>query len=398
MKGAAVSWFYAGAAHSSPPPRRRRRCALQENTSSNATAALPAPGDAGSGGGKAAGGEAAAPPRSCLDALWGLLQQRERLQREQPAALAKLLQVLAAFWQSSGAAFRAVAVLQRQPGLWAHLTGLLEDASRAPPPAPPAEAGAAAAWVAAEPAAALVSAEGCALQIVAAECYTWVASGASSAPAGMPAELVAFLRRLPADLLPQLLQRYGAPQPTAALLLRAQRAAAAGGLQLLGTALSDDTLWRSMGDGASLAPRLAAAAAPLLRRFATNAEAARVLAEQAPQLAARSFPASPAATAVARLVMQQAEVPERVAADRELGAAFVYDAQLLQKRLGAVLVQQLDALQGLSGGWRVGCVCSGEGCVCVRQVASGGRQQGCASGEGAGVRPATAVCPPLHRP
>jgi hypothetical protein len=40
--------------------------------------------------GAASGGKG---PRSCLDALWELLQQRERLQKERPAVLAKLLQV-----------------------------------------------------------------------------------------------------------------------------------------------------------------------------------------------------------------------------------------------------------------------------------------------------------------
>ena len=69
---------------------------MQENQSSNAS---------GSGGGAGAIVPAAAAkagcaaasvgkgPRSCLDALWELLQQRERLQKEQPEVLAKLLQV-----------------------------------------------------------------------------------------------------------------------------------------------------------------------------------------------------------------------------------------------------------------------------------------------------------------
>ena len=50
--------------------------------------------------------------------------------------------------------------------------------------------------------------------------------------------------------------------------------------------------------------------------------------------------------------MRQAEVPERLAADRDLGRAFVYVAALLQRRLGGVLVGQLDQLQALSGAWR----------------------------------------------
>ena len=242
--------------------------------------------------------------------------------------------MLAAFWQSSGAAFRAVAVLQRQPGLWGHIAGLLEAAGKAGALSLPAlrggeaeEASGAAAWAVQEAAAALLAAEASALQIAAAECYTWAAGG-SAAPAGMPPELSAFLAQLPAGLAPQLLERYALPLPTAGLLAAAQQAAAAGGLQLLGAALSDEALWRSMAEGAGLAPQLAAAAKPLLRQFGSQAEAARMLADHAPQIAARNFGSQHSAVAIARLVMRQAEVPERVAPDCELGRAFVYDAQV----------------------------------------------------------------------
>ncbi|KAL4443613.1 hypothetical protein ABPG75_011350 [Micractinium tetrahymenae] len=334
----------------------------KENKSGNAGAAQPAGSGASAKGSGRAPGKTAA-PRSCLDALWELLQRREQLQKEQPAVLAKLLQVLSAFWQSSGAAFRAVAVLQRQPELWGHITGLLEAAASARHVALPAlrggeaeEAAGAAAWAGQEPAAALVAAEAYALQILAAECYTWASASAASggsggsgtAPSGMPAEVAALLRRLPAQLVPQLLERYSLPLPTTGLLGAAQQAAAAAGLQLLGAALSDEALWRSMAEGASLTPQLAAAAQPLLQQFGSQAEAARALADHAAQIAARNFRTQRSAVAIAQLVMQQAEVPERVAADREFGAAFVYDTQLFQRRIGGVLVQQLDQLQGLA--------------------------------------------------
>jgi hypothetical protein len=208
------------------------------------------------------------------------------------------------------------------------------------------EAAAAAAALAAQDSlAALVSAEAFALQIVAAECYAWAADGAGSPPA----ELSSFLQQLPANLVPQLLERYCTTLPTASLLLGAQRAAAATGLQLLGVALSDETLWRSSAEGASLAPLLGAAAQPLLRQFGSNSDAARMLCEQAPQLAAANFPSRPAASSISRLIMQQAEVPARVAADREFGRGFVYNSQLLRQRLGGVLVHQLDELSDLSG-------------------------------------------------
>ncbi|PRW56624.1 Nucleoporin NUP188 like isoform B [Chlorella sorokiniana] len=324
----------------------------KENKSSNTGGGDDA---AAAGGGGSKPSKAPAAPRSCLDALWDLLQQRERLQKEQPAVLAKLLQVLAAFWQSSGAAFRAVAVLQRQPGLWGHVAGLLEAAGTAGALSLPAlqagqagDANAAATWANQEATAALLAAEASALQIAAAECYTWAAGG-GGAPAGMPAELSTFIGKLPAGLAPQLLERYSLPLPTASLLASAQQAAAAGGLQLLGAALSDEALWRSMAEGAGLAPQLAAAAQPLLRQFGSQAEAARMLADQAPQIAARNFGSQHSMVGIAQLVMRQAEVPERVASDAEFGRTFVYDSQLFGRRLGSVLLQQLDQLRGLSG-------------------------------------------------
>ena len=68
--------------------------ALQENQSSNASGSSGGAGAIAPVGGKASGAASGGKgPRSCLDALWELLQQRERLQKEQPAVLAKLLQV-----------------------------------------------------------------------------------------------------------------------------------------------------------------------------------------------------------------------------------------------------------------------------------------------------------------
>lgn len=227
--------------------------------------------------------------------------------------LAKLLQVLSAFWQSSGAAFRAVAVLQRQPGLWGHISGVVEAAASTGQLALPtlrggeAEAAAATAWVDQEQAAGLVAAEAYALQILAAECYVWAGAdgrsggGSGSAPAGMPTEVAALLRRLPAGLVPHLLERYSLPLPTAGLLGAAQQAASAAGLQLLGAALSDEALWRSMAEGASLAPQLAAAAQPLLQQFGSQAEAARVLAEHSAQIAARNFSTQRSAVAISQV-------------------------------------------------------------------------------------------------
>lgn len=244
-----------------------------------------------------------------------------------------------------------MAVLQRQPGLWGHIAGLLESAAAAGALSlPVARSGESpAAWIEQEPTAALLAAEAHALQIAAAECYTRAAVGGAAA-AGMPAELTALLGKLPAELAPKLLERYCLPLPTAALLAAGQQAAAAGGLQLLGAALSDEALWRSMAEGASLAPQLAAAAQPLLQQCGSQADAAHMLADHAPQIAARNFGSQPSAVAIAQLVMRQAEVPPRLAADREFGRSFAYDAPLFGRRMGGVLVSQLEHLRGL-GPW-----------------------------------------------
>jgi hypothetical protein len=72
---------------------------LQENAGGNAAAGPKAEGGApkaeGSAPKPAGSGGKGSPtgPRGCLDALWELLQARQRLQAEQPAVLAKLLQV-----------------------------------------------------------------------------------------------------------------------------------------------------------------------------------------------------------------------------------------------------------------------------------------------------------------
>ena len=272
--------------------------------------------------------------------------------------------MLSAFWQSSGGAYRAVVVLQRQPGLWGLLAGLLDGAATAPPIAPPvltsgetrrpgdeaAEAAAVAAWVGLEGETALVLAEACALQILAVECHTWAgaAGGPASSSGGMPTEVAALLRRLPGGLVPPLLRRYSLPLPTAQLLLAAQQAAAAAGLQLLGAAMLDDTVWRSMAVGAALPPLLASAAQPLLARFGGDqALAAQELSADAAAVAAVEFRTQPATVAVARLVLRQGEVPARVAGDCPLGRGFVFDSMQFKRRLGSGLMQQLDELSRL---------------------------------------------------
>ena len=364
----------------------------------------------GKGGRAGASGPA---PYSCLDALCGLLQEWKRLRAAAPSALAKFLQVLAALWQAGPSAQRPLSLLQQQPGLWGCVAGLLAAAAAEgqltlPAAAAGAEGGdaeaaaAAACWAVQGDAAALLEAEGYALQVAAAECYGWgagattaavrdrgkqgegggegggaaVGAGASSStaspgdlPAGLPAELAAFARKVsgstdgacaPPGVATALLRRYCSALPSLPLVAGLQRAAAAAGLQLLGAALGDEALWLSVGAGEGLLPLLAASAEPLLRQLGSQGEASRLLSEHAEALAARGLAAATASAAtaegqrpppeaaaadVAAALLRQAEVPERLAPDREVGPAYVYDAAMFGRRAGAALVQEQPLLQ-----------------------------------------------------
>lgn len=367
--------------------------AEKENTDGNAAAGKAGGAEAaGAGGnGKAAAPAAApvagpvrksskaAPPlHSCLDALWELLQHWRTLREEAPAALAKLMQVLAALWHAGDAAYRALSLLQQQAGLWPCLIGLLaaaeeEGALQPLPAAGPEEEGGegkALSWAAHSVAAAQLEAEGYALQIVAAECYSWGAAAAAAGtsagaglPTGLPPDLASFAKQAAGGGpgAAALLRRYCSPQLSSQVVGSLQCAAAAAGLQLLGAALGDEALWYSLGVGEGLLPLLAAAAAPLRRQFGADAEAARALEQHAEAVAARDLAVAAAAggegggsaAAVAAALLRQAEVPERLAADREFGPAFIYDAALFNRRAGATLVHELPLLQALPA-WLAG--------------------------------------------
>jgi hypothetical protein len=327
---------------------------VQENRDANAgdaSALVPVKLEAGGGGGGGGGG---AP--SCLDALWVLVQDADRLRREQPYALAKTLQVVAALWQSGGASYRALAALQRKPGLWEALVAVVQAGAGAGALAPGEEEGGPQWWASQEAACWTLQAEAWALQVLGAECFMWAgaagAGGRGAAPgAGLPPAVAALLGGGGAGGADHLLRRYCRPLPSARLLAELQRHAAAAGAQLLGAALADEELWPSMAAGASAVAALAAAARPLTARHVGGADAARALGALSERLAAEAGPwAAPGVAALAGVLLAQAEAPARVSGDREAGPTFVYDAPTFNRRVGTVFVRHVPAV-GALGAW-----------------------------------------------
>lgn len=321
---------------------------MQENKSDNTSIVGPA---------KEGSKKKVKPARSCLDALWSLLQQSQDLAVNDPFILAKALQVVAALWQSGGPGASSLALLQQQDGFWKMLVGVIEGGVGADAAfAVPADRGAQqpAAWTELRNDCWRVTAEAYALQIIAGELFAWAAAAGSeesnqSAKGGTaPPEVADFATNRVAAVLPYLLERYCKLLPTSSVVADTQRVAAAAGLQLLSTAVENEVLWVTLQSGSSLVSSLSALVQPSLARCGSSGEAAAELVRQYNDLLAEGGRLqTPALRAVAELMLAQAEVPPRVASDGEYGAAFVYDAALFGRRVGAALAHEASLLGDL---------------------------------------------------
>lgn len=324
---------------------------------------------------------------SCLDALWSLLQNWESLLKRDnsPFALAKAMQVVAALWQSGGPAYRAISVLQRQPGFWAVVTGILEhtaavgsvpgqDSNRislldsfldqkiggdAPSTAGSGLA-AAEKWVGMKTECWKVATEIAAMQVLAAECFVWqnnnnnnVATASALSHHKMPSELYEFVvqGKLQA-LVPRLLKRYCLVVPNiTGLESDAARLATATAAQLIETSIHDQALWASVQAGPCLISKLASITELELRNCKEQAQVAAglysistaVLGEGGDQ----AVQSRPALRALADCILTQAETPQRLAPIAHYGSKYIYDASLLGRRVGAALAQETPLLSDL---------------------------------------------------
>lgn len=304
--------------------------------------------------------------QSTLDDLWTLVQDLHNVTANQPYRAAKTLQVISAMWQSGGPAARAILLLRQQDGFWKAIVGVIESAAAAEPLCK-CISSQTDSWMAVEADCWRVTAEAYAIQIVAAEWYMWASLSNSehseksttlltpSPPPtkGVPAEVTQLLHSSASSApsaLPLLLKRYCTALPSAVLLEDVQRVAAAAGLQILGTAIQDSALWASLQIGTSFVPGLAAAAQTVVGSFDSPIDAAAGLARRSAELLARGGRVrGPAMHAVTDAMVSLAVVPSRIAADREYGADFAYDASAFLRHVGSALGHACPVAVDLQG-------------------------------------------------
>ncbi len=323
---------------------------------------------------------------SCLDALWSLLQRWESLLNESPFALAKAMHVISSLWQSGGPGYRAISVLQRQPGFWAVIVGilesshtnrgagssslvdiLLENESLGGGVSTAAGSGLAAAekWVAMKKDCWKIAAETAAMHILAAECFAWSSSTSGGSGGGysnnnkinshstMPFEVYEFVVQGELQaLVPRLLERYCLVLPHVSELERdAARLATATAAQLLEISFHDQALWASIQAGPCLVSKLALITEPELQNCKDQAQIASHLHAIATAALGASgdqaVQSRPVLRALADCLLIQAEIPQRLAPTAHYGSNYIYDSSLLGRRIGAALAQVTPLLSDL---------------------------------------------------
>ena len=331
---------------------------------------------------------------SCLDALWSLLQRWESLllhhhrDNASPFILAKAMQVIAALWQSGGPAYRAICVLQRQPGFWAVIIGILEQTGAAATATAAGQSGgtsfldslldqetggdatstaengfaAAEKWIGMKTECWKIVAEMAAMQVLAAEFFVWLNTANSNVAAAtvssvshhtMPPELYEFVvqGKLQA-LVPRLLERYCLVLPNiTGLESDTARLATATAAQLIEISIHDHALWASVQAGPSLVSKLASITELELHNCNDQAQVAAGL----HSIAAAALGAAgdqavrsrPALRALANYLLTQAEIPQRLAPIAHYGSKYIYDSSLLRRRIGTALAQETPLLNDL---------------------------------------------------
>lgn len=335
-------------------------CALQENKKVN---------DISSYDLKREGIPTSTPPpaaTNCLDALWLVLDQWEALYDQNPYAVAKALQVVAALWQAGNPVLRAVTSLHQRPGFWAAVIGILKNGAKEGALVAPSEGDeeAPGKWNELLPSCWRIVAEEAALQILTAECFIWrntlnpstdpgsakvtrtngSTTAAGNGTAVMPAEVSKFASSGLYELVPSLVQRYCLVLPTTGLQRDTYRLAAATAAQVLEATMVDQTLWPSARTGVCLVSQLASLAQTELNRYQSPEQAAGAVSELGTAVlgpnGADVLETRPVVRNLARGLLTQAEVPPRLANDAEYGPSYLYDSLMLGRRVGVALSQE----------------------------------------------------------
>ncbi|BDA41474.1 probable Nucleoporin NUP188 homolog at N-terminal half [Coccomyxa sp. Obi] len=327
---------------------------------------------AGKGGRKEAKVEA----WSCLDGLWEAVRAGPRLRAQQPAVLAHALRALLAMWQAGAVAWRAVELVQAQPGMWQAVAGCLPEAAQrslqlSAPDLDDGDEDPPEAWEARSDGAWRLAAEAAALQLLALDAFTQRRDSGGEAEGSARGLLDSWAKDADGGQLFVLLQRYSAPCGGRQLLAGLHRSADEAALELLSTALGDKVLGRSLQLPGSLLGSLHAAAQPLLRRDGSQEGVVAQLQEavegsdRGPDSMHAQFVAEMGHLGTGSLLLRAAEissdVPEALAETRlagsqgaspSYGVTYLYDAELLARRIGPEFARELKSVRRLQSSLR----------------------------------------------
>ena len=310
--------------------------------------------------------------KTCLDALWDLLRDVERLKRDYPYALAKTMHVLSAVWQAGGPSYRALQALRRQNGFWKALvdvvrcetniqTALADLAHTALEKRENQQRLLDECW--------RITSEASALDILSAELFVWTRTASISSArnptdhtpdliesnvhlgseALLPKDLAQLLREGMADgtLVAKLLARYSDVMlPTVMALGNVRDTSVALGLQTLALAIYDPVLWNSLEVPPSILQELALSLQPELQRQGCSSlqDAFKMLVESSQRLIPNhsterrhamtlSSDAWSWFTPVAEKIQALAIPADKLRSAQEYGRDYIFDRRLLSQRL-----------------------------------------------------------------
>jgi hypothetical protein len=287
---------------------------------------------------------------SCLDALWCVVRRGNVLLVEHPFVLAKALQVLSMLWQAGDPAATAIETIQKREGFWKCVidvvTAATKEGRRSLPLLTVEGEATASAWTESTDTTWRIAVEASALQLLATECFFWTAAApAGSNASSMASPLQTFVREELPTSIPALLTRYCHVLPSVGLAQKARHSASAIGARLLAAALADPVHWATLGVPPSVMSALETSFRECIADCGSAAEASNVLASIAVDQWQNAADAryNGSMEAAAQEVLRLAEPPVRIIADREYGLHYVYDGQLLSRRIPVGILEHDDA-------------------------------------------------------
>lgn len=263
--------------------------------------------------------------QSCLDILWDRIRQFEYLLDSHPVVLVGVLKVLSTLWLMGTSNSRALKLFQSKDLMWKCLQHVICHA---------AGLGALSLETAESSTLSIISVEICTLQILGIECAAWFMVNTESA---MPLPLKSAMESSTRSV-DKLLQRFALVLPTNHLLHELHREAQVAINHLLAVTMSDDVIWSSISQGSGLVWRMYTDIAPKLASYPSRGDAVQALASNQVN----------ASTDAVSFFLRQGEVPVQLQNTRAYGKSYIYDTSVLRRKLGSVLLNNLDSVQSVA--------------------------------------------------